>query len=146
MNLQFGRIYLQNTTYQQDLECEILCPVPVDAVLRVYHDYCAHKHFQSVMPMLPSRLTADQTEIIGYHDQGRLMAWSMYRIWDDSSILCDHHAWDYSNPRLRLGIRSLKNECAIYRDRGFSHMYFEWVAPYMLNFESFEILGPIEPG
>ena len=142
MTWQFGRINLADTTYQQYLDCELLQPVPIDAVLRVYRDYCVHKHFQSVMPMIPGRLTAEQTEIIGYHDQDRLVAWSMYRIWDSKNILSDHHAWDYRNAKLRLGIRSLENECAIYRDRGYRFMYFESVQPYMLDPQGFEILGP----
>jgi hypothetical protein len=143
MTWQFGRIRLEVTNYVIELDHEILDPVPVNDVLRVYRDYCAHKRFQSVVPMLPGRLQAQGTEIIGYHDQGRLVAWSMYRIWDDANIVSDHHAWDYRNPRLRLGRRSLENECAIYRDRGYRFMYFESVEPYMLELEGFETLGPI---
>ena len=73
----------------------------------------------------------------------RLVAWSMYRVWDDHNILSDHFAWDYRDPRLRLGIRSLETECAIYRDRGYRWMYFEAVEPYMLDLQGFEILGPM---
>ena len=94
--------------------------------------------------MIPGRLTAIGTEIIGYRDQGRLIAWSMYRIWDKHHVLSDHHAWDYRNPRLRLGIRSLENECAIYRDRGYRYMYFESVEPYMLDLQGFTVLGPMQ--
>lgn len=144
MSWQFGRICLANTTYQQDIAFEILDPVPVNDVLRVYRDYCVHRHFQSVMPMIPGRLTAADTEIIGYRDStGRLMAWSMYRVWDQENILSDHFAWDYRDPRLRLGIRSIENECAIYRDRGYRWMYFEAVEPYMLDLQGFEIMGPM---
>jgi hypothetical protein len=94
--------------------------------------------------MIPGRLTDAATEIIGYHDRDRLVAWSMYRIWDAENILSDHFAWDYRDPRLRLGIRSVKNECAIYRDRGYRWMYFESVEPYMLDLEGFELLGRME--
>jgi len=143
MSWQFGRIDLQQTTYVPDLQAEILDPVPINDVLRVYRDYCLHKHFQSVMPMVPSRLTAPGTEIIGYQHHGRLVAWSMYRLWDDDNILSDHFAWDYRDPRLRLGIRSIENECAIYRSRGYRWMYFESVEPYMLDLQGFEIMGPM---
>ena len=144
MSWQFGRICLQHTQYQSALDWQLLKPVPVAAVLQVYRDYCRHKHFQSVMPMIPGRLTDSATEIIGYHDQDRLVAWSMYRIWDTENILSDHFAWDYRDPRLRLGLRSIENECAIYRDRGYRWMYFESVEPYMLDFEGFELLGRME--
>jgi len=95
------------------------------------------------MPLVPGRLTAPGTEIIGYRDRDRLVAWSMYRVWDRENVLSDHFAWDYRNPRLRLGIRSIENECAIYRDRGYRWMYFEAVEPYMLDLQGFEIMGPI---
>lgn len=142
---QFGRINLQDTDCQSVVSYKILDPVPVDDVLAVYRDYCLHKHFQSVIPMIPGRLLAPNTELFGYYDRGVLAAWSMYRIWDDKNVLSDHHAWNYRNPRLRLGILSLENECAVYRDRGFLHMYFESVEPYMLDFRGFEILGPMRP-
>ena len=144
MSWQFGRINLAATHYAIELDYEVLDPVPVNDVLRVYRDYCAHKHFRSVMPMLPGRLRSQGTEIIGYRNQDKLCAWSMYRIWDNENLLSDHHAWDYRNPRLRLGIRSLENECAIYRDRGYRFMYFESVEPYMLDLEGFETLGPLQ--
>jgi hypothetical protein len=144
MSWQFGRINLQQTQYVSDIEWQILDPVPVDDVQRVYRDYCAHKHFQSVMPLIPGRLVAADTEIVGYRDQERLVAWSMYRIWDQHNLLSDHFAWDYRNPKLRLGIRSIENECAIYRDRGYRYMYFEAVEPYMLDLQGFEILGPLK--
>lgn len=144
MSWQFGRINLRDTVYTQDLEFEILDPVPVNDVLRVYRDYCLHKHFQSVMPMVPGRLTAAGTEIIGYRDHGRLVAWSMYRVWDAENILSDHFAWDYRDPRLRLGIRSIETECAIYRERGYRWMYFESVEPYMLDLQGFELMGPLK--
>jgi hypothetical protein len=146
MSWQFGRIDLQQTDYVQhtDLTFAVLDPVPVAAVQQVYHDYCAHKRFQSVMPMVAGRLTAPDTEIIGYYNNERLVAWSMYRVWDNKNILSDHFAWDYRHPRLRLGINSIENECAIYRDRGYRYMYFEAVEPYMLDLQGFEILGPLE--
>ena len=143
MSWQFGRIHLQQTNYSVKLDYKLLNPVPVEQVQQVYRDYCAHKHFQSVMPMIAGRLTDVNTDIIGYYDVDRLAAWSMYRVWDQENILSDHFAWDYKNPKLRLGIQSLQNECTLYRDLGYKYMYFESVEPYMLDMQGFEILGPI---
>lgn len=141
MSWQFGCIDLGKTDYVSGIDWLYLDPPPVIDLQRVYREYCLHKHFRSVIPMVAGRFMAPDTEIIGYHDQGRLVAWSMYRIWDDQNLLSDHFAWDYRNPRLRLGIRSIENECAIYRDRGYRWMYFESVEPYMLDLQGFEILG-----
>jgi hypothetical protein len=77
MSWQFGRIDLAATHYAIELDYEVLDPVPVNDVLRVYRDYCAHKHFRSVMPMLPGRLRSQGTEIIGYRNQDKLCAWTM---------------------------------------------------------------------
>ena len=144
MNITFGRIDLTKTSYIRNLDCEILDPVPVADLQRVYRAYCRHKNFHSVIPMVSGRFGVPGTEVIGYHHESVLVAWSMYRLWDDRNIVCDHHAWDYRHPRLRLGIRSFENECALYRDRGFRYMYLESIEPYMSKMQGFEILGPLE--
>jgi hypothetical protein len=143
MSMLFAYIDLSEITYQANLDCKLLDPVPVDDIQRVYQAYCAHKNFHSVMPMVSGRFFVPGTEVWGYHDQDKLVAWSMYRVWDQHSVVCDHHAWDYRNPKLRLGIRSFENECAIYRDRGFKRIYFESVESYMFNLDGFKILGTI---
>jgi hypothetical protein len=141
--MQFGRVHLAKTTYAITLDPQRLDPVPLADIERVYAAYCKYKQFDSVMPMVPGRFLVPGTEVFGYYEHNQLVAWSMYRIWDQHSVVIDHHAWDYSNPRSRLGIRSLHTECAIYKQRGFEFMYFESIAPYMLKLEGFEILGRI---
>ena len=141
MSWQFGRVNLVQTRYEITTDWELFEDPPIPELLRIYRDYCRHKHFLSVMPMLPERFEESGTDVIGYRDQGRLVAWSMLRRWGTHSVLSDHFAWDYKNPHLRLGVRSLETECAIYRKRGFQWMYFESVEPYMLDIEAFEILG-----
>ena len=98
------------------------------------------------MPIIPGRFFVSGTEVWGYRDTGHLIAWSMYRVWDQHSVVSDYHAWDYCTPKLRLGLRSLKNECAIYRDRGFRFMYFEHVESYMFKIEGFSLLGRHDSG
>jgi hypothetical protein len=141
--MKFGRIDLTKTTYSVTLDAHLLSPVPVDEINRVYKIYCLHKDFKSVMPMVPGRFLVPGTEVFGYYEQDRLIAWSMYRIWDAENVVIDHHAWDYNNPKLRLGFNSLQNECAIYRNRGYRFMYFESIETYMLKLQGFEILGPV---
>jgi hypothetical protein len=144
MSWQFGRINLCKTDYTACGDWIMLKTPPVDELLRIYRDYCRHKHFLSVIPMVPERFTEAGTDVIGYQHQGKLVAWSMLRRWGTHSVLSDHFAWDYRDPALRLGIHSLETECAIYRDRGFQWMYFESVEPYMLDITGFEILGAHE--
>lgn len=139
--MEFGRINLTNTTYEITLDAQLLKPIHIEEINRVYKEYCLHKKFKSTMPMIPGRFLVHNTEVFGYYEQGKLIAWSMYRIWDSENIVIDHHSWDYKNPKLRIGIRSLQNECALYRNRGYKYMYFESVEPYMKKLQGFEILG-----
>ena len=141
MSWQFGCIDLEQTTYTVNTDWIMLTDPPVTDLLRIYRDYCRHKHFLSVIPMIPERFTESGTDVIGYRHRDRLVAWSMLRRWGTHSVLSDHFAWDYRDPALRLGIASLETECAIYRDQGFQWMYFESVEPYMLDVTGFEILG-----
>lgn len=141
--MKFGRIDLTKTTYSVTLDAHLLDPVPIDEINRVYKAYCSYKNFKSIMPMVPGRFSVPGTEVFGYYSNEKLMAWSMYRIWDDKNIVIDHHAWDYNDPKLRIGLSSLQNECAIYRDRGYQFMYFESIESYMLNLQGFEILGTL---
>ncbi len=91
----------------------------------IYRDYCKYKHFASVMPIFDSRYTDPMTDVIGYYDQDRLVAFSLIRRYDDHNALCDQFAWNYNNPKLRLGIETMKTECAIYKARGFQYLYLE---------------------
>jgi hypothetical protein len=141
--MKFGCIDLSKTTYSVTLEAHLLNPVPIDEITRVYQKYYSYKNFKSVIPMVPGRFLVPGTEVFGYYDQTKLIAWSMYRIWDDKNIVVDHHAWDYSNPDQRIGLHSLENECALYRNRGYQFMYFESIEPYMLNLQGFKILGTL---
>jgi hypothetical protein len=95
------------------------------------------------MPMFHSRYRDPQADIIGYYDNAKLVAWSLIRRFDDRNALCDQFAWTYHRPRLRLGIETMKTECAIYRARGFDYLYLEQAHLYKSEIDGFEILGPM---
>jgi hypothetical protein len=84
------------------------------------------------------------TDMIGYYDNNLLVAWSLIRRFDHENALCDQFAWTYHNPKSRLGIESLKTECAIYKARGFKFLYLEQAHLYKSEIDGFEILGPLE--
>ena len=58
--------------------------------------------------------------IIGYYNGDVLVAFSMIAEYNEHNAECYQFAWDYVNPKLQLGIRSLKNECAMYKEMGYS--------------------------
>ena len=144
MTYQFARIDLNKTDYKPSVKWEYLRNPDISALNKIYRDYCIHKHFASVMPIFDSRYTDSTTDVIGYYDNNKLVAFSLIKRYDDYNALCDQFAWNYHNPRLRLGIETLQTECAIYKERGFQYLYLEQAHLYKQSMAGFELLGPLE--
>jgi hypothetical protein len=147
MSYAFARIDLAKTNYEPTVTWRYITSRDQDTLARldrIYRDYCVYKKFTSVMPMFHSRYTDPMSDVIGYYDQDQLVAWSLIRRFDDRNALCDQFAWTYHNPQLRLGIETMKTECAIYRARGFEYLYLEQAHLYKQEIDGFEILGPAE--
>jgi hypothetical protein len=147
MSYAFARINLAKANYEPTVTWRYITSRDQDTLARldrIYRDYCVHKKFTSVMPMFHSRYTDPMSDVIGYYDQDQLVAWSLIRRFDDRNALCDQFAWTYHNPRLRLGIETMKTECAIYRARGFEYLYLEQAHLYKQEIDGFELLGPAE--
>lgn len=143
MTYQFARINLSQTTYRATVDWKYLHNPDVTVLKDIYRTYCIYKHFSSVMPLFDSQFTDATVDIIGYHEQDQLVAFSLMKRYDDKNVLASQFAWTYLDPRTRLGIESLKTECAIYRDRGFEYLYLDQAHLYKQGLEGFEILGPI---
>jgi hypothetical protein len=142
---QFARIDLSRTNYTDSVYWAYLSKTDhmIDECLEIYRKYCIHKHFASVMPMFASRFLDPMADIIGYYDNNKMVAFSMIRRFDDENALCDQFAWTYHDPKKRLGIETMKTECAIYKARGFRYLYLEQAHLYKSEIEGFEILGPM---
>jgi hypothetical protein len=96
------------------------------------------------MPLFDSQFTDPATDVIGYQEDGRLVAFSLMKRYDEKNVLANQFAWTYHNPRTQLGIESLKTECAIYRERGFQYLYLDRAHLYKQGLEGFEILGTLQ--
>jgi hypothetical protein len=143
MTYQFARINLTVTTYQPTVDWYYMADPDIPVLQDIYRTYCIYKHFASVMPLFASQFTDPATDVIGYQDQGQLVAFSLIKRYDDHNVLASQFAWTYHNPKTRLGIESLKTECAIYRDRGFKFLYLDQAHLYKQGLEGFEILGSL---
>lgn len=143
MTYQFARIDLSKVTYQPTVGWEYLREPNTAQLKDIYRTYCIYKHFASVMPLFDSQITDPMTDVIGYRENGELVAFSLMKRYDAENVLASQFAWTYHNPRSRLGIESLKTECAIYRDRGFKFLYLDQAHLYKHGLEGFEILGPM---
>ena len=141
---QFARIDLSRTNYTSNVEWMYMAQPDISALNSIYRAYCQYKQFASVMPIFDSRYLDPMTDVIGYYDQAKLVAFSLIRRYDEHNALCDQFAWTYHNPKLRLGIETMKTECAIYRARGFKYLYLEQAHLYKSEIDGFEILGPLE--
>ena len=145
MSYEFARIDLARTQYTESVTWNYLSKSDymIEKCQEIYRAYCAYKQFASVMPMFPARLRDPMADVLGYYSGGNLVAFSLIRRFDDHNALCDQFAWTYHEPRLRLGIETMKTECAIYRARGFRYLYLEQAHVYKQEIEGFEILGAI---
>ena len=144
MTYQFARIDLAQTTYRPTVTWEYLLEPNIAQLQDIYRTYCIYKHFASVMPLFNSQFTDPATDVIGYREAGELVAFSLMRRYDTENVLASQFAWTYRNPRTRLGVESLKTECAIYRDRGYKFLYLDQAHLYKQGLEGFEILGPVQ--
>lgn len=142
MSYQFARIRLEQTQYQPTTDWYYITEPDITQLNDIYRTYCLYKHFASVMPIFDSQYLDPATDIIGYRDAGDLVAFSLMKRYDDHNVLASQFAWTYHNPRTRLGIESLRTECAIYQQRGFKYLYLDQVHLYKQSFDGFEILGP----
>jgi len=147
MSYQFARLDLRKTDYTPTVKWQYITrrePGVLAQLDDIYRTYCIYKHFASVMPMFHSRYNDPMADIIGYYDQDRLVAFSLIRRFDQHNALCDQFAWTYHRPKMRLGIETMKAECAIYKERGFKYLYLEQAHLYKADMAGFEILGPLE--
>lgn len=145
MTYQFARIDLDQTNYKETVYWAYLEKFNhnIQACIKIYRDYCIYKKFQSVMPMFESRFHDPMADIIGYWDRNQMVAFSLIRRFDDTSALCDQFAWTYHDPKLRMGIETLKTECAVYKRAGFRYLYLEQAHLYKSEIAGFELLGPM---
>ena len=141
----YARINLSATNYSTSaLDWQYIRNPDIDQLNTIYQQYCTYKKFESVMPIFSSEYTDPKNDIIGYFDRGTLVAFSLLRRYDTLNVEAIQFAWTYTNPKLRLGIESLKQECAIYKELGFKYLYLGEADEYKSAIDGFEILGPSE--
>lgn len=142
----YARIDLSKTFYQHIPSSKILYLVNVENMNRIYKKYCEYKKFKSVMPIFDSEYRDPDINVHGYYDpedSTRLVAFSLIKIYDKVNVEAIQFAWDYVKPELELGIKSLKHECAFYKERGYKYLYLGGAEEYKSKIDGFEILGPL---
>ena len=141
MSYSHARINLEKTKYKKIKSCEILLNPDPNQLREIYYKYCNHHKFNSVMPLFD--IEFEENTIIGYYDGDVLVAFSMICEFDNENAEAYQFAWDYANPKLHLGIASLRNECAIYKEKGFKYLYIGGADEYKQKIDGFEIMSPV---
>jgi len=138
----YARINLEQTNYTAlQSDWAFLRNPDITHLNNIYHKYCLYKKFPSVMPMFDNEYFDNDT--IGYFDHGQLVAFSIIKKHDNNNIEAIQFAWTYHKPKMRLGIRSLEHECAIYKKQGYQFLYLGEANEYKSQIQGFEILGPV---
>ena len=143
--MTYARIDLSKTNYNklEDGKWEFIKDPDVDHLTDIYRTYCRYKQFKSVMPIFASEYTDPNIELIGYMHNDKLVAFSLIKKFDSENAECVQFAWDYANPKLRLGINSLKHECAVFKQWGYRYLYLGGADEYKKQIDGFETLGPL---
>lgn len=140
----YARIDLYKTNYTA-LDCwQYITNPDIDQLNSLYMSYCRYRNFRSVMPIFDIEYTDPNSDIIGYYIDDAMVAFSLIRRYNNLEAECIQFAWNYNDPKLKLGIASLKNECAIYKYRGFRYLYLGSADEYKKQIVGFEILGPVQ--
>lgn len=142
--MKFARIDLSKTNYEQIKDWNYITSPNISQLNKIYQSYCQYKQFKSVMPIFDSQYLDSNTDLLGYYDTNQqLVAFSMVRKYDTHNAECAQFAWDYKNPELRLGIETMKHECALYKSLGYHYLYLGGADEYKKQIDGFEMLGPI---
>ena len=141
-----GELYcyidLAETNYTDHLDYKILDNPDSEPFLKIYDEYARYKKLDSVWPIYEEEFSNPSNDIIGYYDNGKLVAWSMIRILSSTAVEAEQFAWNYNNPKLKLGIESMQCECAIYKARGYKILILGHAHEYKKQIDGFKLFGP----
>lgn len=139
--MNYTRIKLSKTNYSKLDNASIVKKPSLEELRIIYKKYCDHKKFKSCQPLFENEIR--QNKIMGYYDRGRIIAFTILRKLDDLNIESFQFAWDYEDPKLRMGIASIKHECAWAKKNGYHYLYLGQDDRYKKQFNGFEILGKL---
>lgn len=141
----YGYIELQETKYKPLLDYEILTNVEDNScLLDIYYAYTKYKQFPSVQPIFHGEFIDPRCEFVTYKVDSKVVAWTMIRKLDETVVDNMQFCWDYKDPKLKLGYKSIRTECAIYRDRGYTQMLIDTEMHYKTELQGYKIYGPVK--
>jgi len=140
--MKFCRINLSKTNYQCYSPSTLWSEQIEFAQLnQIYQQYCQHKKFVSAMPIFEGQLRNPDSDVHVYYHNSEIVAWSLCCRYDKHNVESVQFAWNYQQPELKLGLRSIEHECAYYKQLGYHYLYLGNVAEYKTQFDGYEQLG-----
>ena len=112
-----------------------------DTTEKIYNQYCKYKGFSDLFhPEVTNWLDCDYKMV--YYDNHNPIAWSKMRMYTEYAMETVLFVWDYTNPKLRVGINSLIHELHWAKGNNFKYVYmgpgYENGSIYKANIDGFE--------
>ncbi len=110
----------------------------------IYKQYIEHNDIENPHPVFEEEWNTEakyNADVIGYYDNNDLVAWSLtYKFPSKQTVIADQFAWNYSNPKLKLGYKSIRSECAYYKSQGFKYFILGDPDKYKEELQGYEII------
>lgn len=137
------RIDLTKTKYKQinfvllDLQDFPLCE-------QIYKKYIQHNDIENPHPVFEEEWNTEakyNADVLGYYDKNELVAWSLtYKFPSKKTVIADQFAWNYANPKLKLGYKTIRSECAYYKAQGYKYFILGDPDKYKEELQGYEII------
>lgn len=137
------RINLELTNYRQ-IPFQFLDKKYFSQCEKIYKKYIAHNNIENPHPVFEEEWDKESkynADVLGYYHDDQLVAWSLvYKFPSKSTILADQFAWNYADPKLKLGYRSIRSECAYYKSQGYKYFILGDPDKYKEELKGYEII------
>lgn len=139
--IEYCRINLAKTNYSLLDSFKLITDPNVGQLQEIFVKYCKYKQFISVEPMWDLEFIWQHNDVLGYYDHTKLVAWSVVTKYNDNDVYSVQFAWDYESPELELGNKSLRSECAYYKNLGYRYYYLGEAHKYKQDIDGFEVIN-----
>ena len=143
--MTYCRIDLSQTNYTEISNYSLLGEADYNEIVEVYKKYCDFKEFTSVLPIFFEDISSPYSEVLGYYHDDNLVAFSLINLYPSHLVAgAEQFAWDYAEPKLKLGYRSIRSECARFKRLGYKYLYLGEYSKYKSQLSGFEIVGKLD--
>lgn len=137
------RIDLTKTKYKQ-INFVLLGLQDFPLCEQIYKKYIQHNDIENPHPVFEEEWNTEakyNADVLGYYDKNELVAWSLtYKFPSKKTVIADQFAWNYANPKLKLGYKTIRSECAYYKAQGYKYFILGDPDKYKEELQGYEII------